>query len=463
MSIPGAANPLLLATAAAGGYSISRSVRFNSSDSAYLSRTPASAGNRKTWTWAGWVKLSALSGFNGIFAVGSNNSVLMHGPNAELQYYEHNGSTETSKLVTTQVFRDPSAWYHIVFAVDTTQATASNRYKLYVNGAQITAFSTAIYPAQNYDTYVNSTIEHYIGYAAFSGRFFSAYLADIHFIDGQALTPSSFAETNATTGQWVPKAYSGSYGTNGFQLKFADNSAATATTLGKDTSGNGNNWTPNNLSVTAGAGNDSLVDTPTSYGTDTGTGGEVRGNYATLNPLAKGSAATISDGNLKHECGSGGAPQVFASIGMSYGEGNFYCEYTQTVATGNGNMLGLSKQGTSVSNSYLGQDANGWGYYGFDGSKYNNNSSSSYGASWGANDVIGIAYKGSTGELFFYKNGVAQNSGTAAFSGLTSGPYFFTAGNASGGTGYFNFGQRPFAYTAPSGFKALNTANLPPQ
>jgi hypothetical protein len=272
------------------GYQISRSLRFNSADSAYLSRTPASAGNRKTWTWSGWVKRSKINATSFIFTSRPSAGAAFFlyfdqgtGDNA-LRITENGGGS--SDLITTQLFRDVSAWYHIVVAWDTTQATASNRVKIYVNGVQVTAFATSTYPTLNADSEINNTSIHSIGsqqtYAA--GNYFDGYLADINFIDGQALTPSSFGEINADTGVWSPIAYAGSYGTNGFYLNFSDNSTIDA--LGTDFSGNGNTWDDNGFSVTAGAGNDSLVDSPTRFGTDTGLGGEVRGNYATLNPLA---------------------------------------------------------------------------------------------------------------------------------------------------------------------------------
>ena len=255
--IPGSANPLLLATAAAGGYSISRSVRFNSSDSAYLSRTPASAGNRKTWTWAGWVKRSDLSAsFRQLFTAADNNYAQNGFDDlGRLRHYPLNNGN--AAIRTVALFRDPSAWYHIVFYTDTTNATASDRLRIYVNGVRQDV--TGTFPSQNLDLSFNQAIAHNIGRYHTGSEYFSGYLADIHFIDGQALDPTSFGEFSATTGVWMPKAYTGTYGTNGFRLNFADNSAATATTLGKDAAGS-NNWTPNNLSVTAGAGNDSLVD-----------------------------------------------------------------------------------------------------------------------------------------------------------------------------------------------------------
>ncbi len=281
---------------------VSRSLRFSSADSAFLSRTPASATNRRTWTWSAWVKRG--SGFGdrqNIFGASTSD----FNTDTHIELYEANQlrlvdyvSATNMELITTQVFRDPSAWYHFVVAVDTTQATASNRAKIYVNGSQVTAFTTATYPSQNYETQINNTISHGVGRAgAFNGQYFNGYMANVQFVDGQALDPTSFGEYNVNTGVWQPLQKNLTYGTNGFQLTFNDNTNTTATTLGADSSGNGNNWTPSNFSVTTGAGNDSMVDSPTSFGTDTGLGGEVRGNYATLNPIGGGSG-TITNGNL---------------------------------------------------------------------------------------------------------------------------------------------------------------------
>ena len=196
------------------------------------------------------------------------------------------------------MFRDPSAWYHIVAAVDTTQSTASDRVKIYVNGVQETSFGTEIYFDQNHDTYFNSTSPYPIMRIGLNGWGYggaNCYLAEFNAIDGLQLTPSSFAETNAITGQWVPIDTSGlTFGTNGFRLKFDDNSGTTATTLGKDSSGNGNNFTPNNFSVSAGAGNDSVPDTPTN-------------NFCTFNPLKVNASNPIvfTEGNLQHNGVSG--------------------------------------------------------------------------------------------------------------------------------------------------------------
>jgi hypothetical protein len=459
-------NSLLLGADAGGGagYQISRSLRFNSSDSAYLSRTPASAGNRKTWTWAGWVKLSALTGTNS-----SGGGTLFHcrngtGDDGITDFLINTDGTvvftggASTWLTTTQVLRDFSAWYHLVISVDTTAATASNRLRLYINGSQVTTFNVNVSPSQNFDLAINQAATHRIGGRPSFSQFFNGYLADIHFIDGQALTPSSFAETNATTGQWVPKAYTGSYGTNGFRLDFSDNSAATATTLGKDRAGS-NNWTPNNLSVTAGTGNDSLVDTPTSYGTDTGAGGEVRGNYCTVNPLQSVAAAVLSNGNLDGRVNSFSPQTMIGSIFQSTGK--WYAECTVTLSSdGLGHIIGIVGPDFKVAaGEYVGNNAASYSYK-YDGQKFNNASGVSYGSSYGLNDVIGIAMDLDGGTLTFYKNGVSQGQ---AYSGLT-GLKAFAASLGGDSPAYecvWNFGQRPFAYTAPSGFKALTTANLP--
>jgi hypothetical protein len=461
MSIPGSVNPLFLGAAAQaeGGYNIERSVRFNSSDSAFLSRTPASAGNRKTWTWAGWGKRSAFGAINNVFNTGAGVSLPVDGfvfqADNTLKYRSYDGSSEVINLVTTQVFRDPSAWFHIVFAIDTTQATSTNRVKIYINGSQVTAFSTATYGSQNYDTGVNATMEHRIGDYA-GDNYFNGYLADIHLIDGQALDPTSFGEFD-DNGIWQPKAYTGTYGTNGGQLKFEDNSTAAA--LGTDTSGNENDWTANNLSVTAGADNDSLVDVPTNGAqTDTGAGGEVRGNYCTGNWLNQSNFDILKDGNLHWRVDN--TRVVTGTIAMS--QDKWYWEAT---VDGIVNFIDIGIVGTSIvfsgeNNTSPGAYSSGY-IYRSNANKVNNNSSSSYGASFASGDTIGIAFDHGAGTLTFYKNGVSQGT---AFTGIPAGSYVPTAFGGSGGgnTGaFFNFGQRSFVYTAPSGFKALCTANLP--
>ena len=473
--IPGSANPLLLRSAAAAETGISRSLRFNSSDSAYLSRTPASAGNRKTWTWAGWVKRSNTDSDGAIIfssspSAGANTYICFAGSNSTgttadgISFFSVPLSVNVG---TAGVFRDFSAWFHLVVAVDTTQGTAANRVKIYINGTEATYGSTS-YPTSSQDLGINAAFSHTIGTtnSLDSWAYFNGYLADIYFIDGQALTPSSFTETDATTGQLVEKAYTGSYGTNGFHLDFADN--ASTTTIGYDAAGS-NDWTANNLSVTAGAGNDSLVDVPTNGAqTDTGVGGEVRGNYCTLNPNYSFSTHALSNGNLEVSRASGaGFRPVRSTIGASTGK--WYFEFTSTTANQFA-YAGIMDQQDPFNfvdgNVGIGDSAISYGCYFYSGNKRNNNSETSYGSAFASGDVMGVAVDLDNGKIWFSKNGTWFASGdpvagtNAAYTGL-SGTKIPAVSAYDTNKIICNFGQRSWAYAAPSGFKALNTANLP--
>ena len=337
--IPGSANPLLLASAAGaagGGYQIERSLRFNSADSAYLSRTPSSAGNRKTWTWAGWVKRCRLSGVQTIFSATNDNYV----NNYIRVSFTNGGSLEmrsTSGLYkeTSAVLEDPSAWYHIIIAVDTTNVDSEDRARVYINGGRITSWSVNSVPPLDSTPLVNAgNIPHYhncssVAPSTYGTELGDLYLADVHFIDGQALDPTSFGEFD-TNGIWQPIEYTGTYGTNGFHLPFSNNSTAAA--LGTDASPQGNTWAVNNISVAAGANNDSLVDSPTNYGTDAGAGAEVRGNYCTWGAVFPG-VSGLSNGNLE---ASVSASNAFGTISVT--SGKWYWEVV----------------GTSLSDPYVG-------------------------------------------------------------------------------------------------------------
>jgi hypothetical protein len=444
-----------------GGYQISRSLRFNSADSAYLNRTPASAGSRTTWTWSAWVKRSTLGAYNFLFNAVSGNSEteIIFTNNDTLQFLVYNSGATAGDLNTTQVFRDVSAWYHICVAYDSTNATSGERMRMYVNGSRVTVFSSQTYPAQNTQGLVNSTISHTLGTYTPTQFFFNGYMTEVNFIDGQALTPSSFGETNAQTGVWQPKAYSGSYGTNGFYLNFSDNSNTTAATLGKDYSGNGNNWTPNNFSVTAGAGNDSFVDSPTSYGTDTGVGGTVRGNYATFNPIATPSYDVVSNGSLYVNRTSGGASgngSTLATMGVS--SGKWYWEIYVNSNSGLAGSIGVGIVQSDF-NYVLGWVGEGstTGYYG-SGSIYGTGAQSA--TAYTTGDTIGVALDMDARTVNFYKNNVSAASTITGLTGAIIVPAVCIYDNVTASF-IANFGQRPFAYTAPSGYKALCTQNLP--
>jgi hypothetical protein len=473
MGVPGSANLLLLG--GEQGYKISRSLRFNSADSAYLNRTPASAGDRKTWTFSFWIKRTTLGTEQDILDVLSGSA---GNPRGYIRFtasdtfdvqFNSSGSSWDTIVTTTAVFRDVSSWYHFIVVLDATQGTASNRLKVYVNGSQITAFSSSTYPA-NTNQPINNNVEHRIGYAYNGVAAINGYLTEINFINGQALTPSSFGETDTITGVWKPKKYAGTYGTNGFYLNFSDNSGTTSTTLGKDSSGNSNNWTPNNFSVTAGAGNDSMIDTPTPYAD----GGNGRGNYCTWNAaLGVGESAETAN---RRVCSNGSLDVTLAPWDSNRMTGTFemrsgkwYWEIVETSTAQQYDKLGITNQqyggrlGYSFTPSNLKIYAyeNGQGKYSF---VSGTTSRSSYGGNaFSQNDVIGVAFDADAGDLTFYKNGTSQG---AAFTGLTSvtGSWFPMVGQDTGSftsTWTANFGQRPFAYTPPSGFVALNTQNLP--
>jgi hypothetical protein len=445
-------NTLLLAAEEEGGYRIDRSLRFRSSASAYLNRTPGTASNRQIFTFSGWVKRGALGLTQRIMDV--NNATA--DPRGNIGFtssdtfeviFNSTGSSFDVVLTTSQVFRDPSAWYHIIVSIDTTQATASNRVKVYVNGAQITSFGTATYPSQNTSLPFNNTFAHNIGRATNGSAYLDGYLTEINFVDGQALTPSSFGEYNEDTGVWQPKKYAGTYGTNGFYLNFKDN--ASTTTLGDDLSGNGNDWTTNNFSLTAGATYDSMIDTPTPYAD----GGNGRGNFCVLNPLDKGANSVVASGNLDISSNNGTRQGIKGTFGVSTGK--WYFEFTKNSAASA--SVGVASAATAfAADSNVGSSATSWGYL-TTGDKLNNNSSSAYGATWTTNDVIGVAFDMDAGTITFYKNNSSQGQ---AFSGL-SGTVFPMGYNGSATVDNFNFGQQPFAYTPPTGFKALNTQNLP--
>jgi|694.fasta_scaffold15023_14 hypothetical protein len=438
-------------------YRIERSLRFNSGDSTRLYWNDTVGGTTTYFTYSFWIKRSLLTSTQVFISGGTSSSnfgQIGFDSSDKFFFYENVGGVIQSNISTSAVFRDPSSWYHIVLIYDSREATSTNRIKVYVNGVLQTISGT--FPGLNLGSFLAYISHKYIGTQGYgaspTGSYFSGYLAEINYINAQTLAPTSFGETDPITGRWKAKAYAGAYGASDFYLNFADNSGTTATTLGKDSSGKGNNWTPTNFSITAGATNDSLVDSPTNYGSDTGVGGEVRGNYATLNPIST-IRGTIIDGNLRTNGGDRGS---IATIGMS--SGKWFCEmYVTTV--GAESTLGVS-QGLNILNTYVGSTSDSWGYRS-NGPKYNNAISATYGSSYTSGDKIGCAFDADNGILEFYKNGVSQGT---AYTGLTSGPYYFATSGRSATSANdvtINFGQQAWAHTPPSGFKALCTQNLP--
>ena len=443
MTSIGSPSPFFLAGKKA--YEVKRSLRFNAADSAYLRRDTA-AGNRRKLTISLWVKRAKLTSQQILVNTGDDG-----GNQAGLQFLSgdtinfYTGPATGSgnpyyQLVTTAVFRDPGAWYHIVAVYDTENSTQADRTRLYVNGERLTSFGTEQQPPQDFDTFWNQNgkgIALGIYEPNNSSLPLGGYMAEVNFIDGSALDQSYFGETDALTGQWNPKKYTGSYGTNGFYLNFLTN------TLGTDRSGNGNDFTPNNFSVAAGVGNDSLEDTPTN-------------NFCTLNLLSNGTGAIPNNGNLDFATTGGATGTMTTTIPLR--SGKWYCETTITFGSNN-SAIGIRHVDETRASQTLGSNGDDYAYRG-NGRKFNNNSKTSYGDSYTTNDVIGIKLDLDNGTIEFFKNNTSQG---VAFSGIT-GTYVFAIGDdnvSSAFHGSFNFGQRAFSYTPPTGFKAVNTKNLP--
>lgn len=437
---------MLVVGAGQNQYNLYNSLRFRANASAYLNRTPASAGNRTTWTWSAWVKRGSLSVQQAVFfagnvGTGSNYTNITFNSDNTLTFENVVSAVGAPTLITTQVFRDPSAWYHIVAVYDSTQATSSNRAKLYINGTQVTAFGTATYPSLNQTSFVNSTEAHLIGASRGPANYFDGYLAEVNFIDGQALPPTAFATLNPATGVGTPLKYAGTYGTNGFYLPFSDTSALTTSSnvgLGKDFSGNGNYWATNNISITAGTTYDAMTDVPTNTSPTVG-------NYCTLNPLYN-STSTISNANLRVATTLGTGGLVIGTIG-GLTSGKYYWEATidsQTFNPSNTTAVGIVRTLYSRSTDYL-ETINGDVFFG--------NTASN-------GDIYGVAADFDSGSITFYKNNtsVSTQSFTANLGWF---PGFSDEHGNQTVTLSVNFGQRPFAYTPPSGYNRLNTFNLP--
>ena len=444
-------------------YEVANSCRFNAGDSPKLVKAQTTASNRDKWTWSCWFKLADSSSDRHLFAVGDpsgNHSVLYMSSTGIIRFYED--PSALCIFYASQFFRDPSAWYHFMLVYDSTESTDTNRLKMYVNGVQVTAFSSTTYPALNRDSNMGESGEDFrIGCnLAGSGAYWSGYMAEVVFCDGQAYTASDFGEFDEDSPTiWKPKDVSGlTFGNNGFYLDFEDSS-----NLGNDANG-GTDFTETNLAAT-----DQATDTPTN-------------NFCTMNPLENYyNQSTFSEGNLQVAVGSSQYSYNLSTIGVS--SGKWYCEMkcTSVGSATNDIAFGISSTQPVSSTQVIGYHPNDVAYRG-SGDKKINNSDTSYGDTFSTNDIISIALNLDDNEVKFYKNGTVQNSGTAisitapASTGL--GNYFFTIGyinTAATATFQTNFGNPPYAnsssvadengygafeYAPPSGFLALCTKNL---
>ena len=470
-------NNALLGSSGSGAdaYQIARSLRFNSGDSAYLSRSPSSAGNSQTFTLSWWMKRCNIGSSNArIFgrATGTNQFSIMHESTGKFYcYFNLTSPTDTSELTFDIKLKDPSAWYHYVMAFDTTQATDSDRIKFWLNGVlQNSNMSVSNWPSQNASFKWNENLgglNYFIG--GISSFYTNTYLTEIYNIDGQALQASDFGEYDSSD-VWVPKEYGGTFGTNGFYLNFSDDTSTT--TIAEDQSGQGNDWTANNISV-SGTGTDSMLDSPTlGSQSDTGAGGEVSGNYATFNPLVNENSVTFSDGNLT----------VSASIDNNTTgtivipeDVKIYFEFTVDQRGGGGAqspIVGVCLPTLNLTQNADSQTSTVWAYAST-GNKIGGGSGyTAHGDSLSANDVLGVAVDRANGRIWFSKNGTWQNSSdptdgsdsNAAFTNVpTTGTilFFYGNNNTTPGNGTLNCGQREFNTNAPTGYKVLNTTNIP--
>ena len=454
-------------------YEVANSLRFEDGSSDTLSRTPSSSGNRKTWTFSAWIKRSELGRIQNFFSAGTNNQnyTRIQFNSDDTIYIAHvDSASTTTEKSTTQKFRDVSSWMHVVWHIDTTQSTASNREKFYINGVQVTDFSTNTIPAEDYQSTMNEDVAHYIGTQLGSYEKCSCYFAEVVFIDGQALTPTSFGEFDSDSPNiWKPINVSGlTFGTNGFYLEFKQSGTSqNSSGLGADTSGNDHHFAVSNLTAT-----DQSTDTCTN-------------NFAVLNRLAwtTGTGLTFSEGNLKVANSVSDWRPVISTIPVTTGK--WYCEIKCT-AIGSGAQYGVTPitdyndPGNLAFN--IGDQARTFVYIN-DGNKENNGSAASYGDTYTTNDIIGIAIDLTNNYIYFSKNGTFQasgdptsgSSGTNAAYALTDGYYYGFTFATNAGTGEINFGSPPYAissgntdgngygnfeYSVPSGYYSLCTKNL---
>ena len=460
---------------ALGSAKLERSLRFNRTDSAYITRTVGTTGNRRTWTVSFWMKFCEPTAINNQ-RIWSNESGDGNGDILKIELYggtdqarqigfiDNNHAGSGIRFTTDRGFRDNS-WYHIMMAVDTTQATNTNRVKIYVNGDQLSNWLSGSEhnhpPDQNYDTCVNLSGEvnswgRSFSFGSSTANYFDGYLTEINFIDGQQLSPTDVGFTDPVTGIWMPKRYEGTYGTNGYRLDFSDNTSTT--TLGIDKSPNGNDFTLNNFSVAAGKNNDSLEDIPTN-------------NFCTMNPLiANGTeiAGTHSNGLLTWKSDNNYATTQ-ATFPVTTGRWYWECEMESQYV----NIAGITRGTGAAENTFIGYDTNGklfgFGYYYNDGTvkgttdglgtTSNNNLATSQ--TTAANgDILGIASDIANGYLIFYKNGTHIYTITGINNTFDWFPSFSAYGTSA--TWHVNYGQRPFTYTPPAGHKSLCSRNLVP-
>jgi len=461
----------------ATGYDIDNSCKFEIDNSESIVTTNQAAGNQKTWTWSGWLKRTELDGTQAFFGAGSTYIRFVSGDTLNVQQ-------SGSSLTTNQVFRDTSAWYHVVWILDTTQSTEADRSRIYINGSQITSFSSATYPSQNADLDVgglgSSSNWLQLGRWYAGGRRYSGYIAEVHYLNGTVAEPTEFGEYDEDSGIWIPKKYTGGgYGTQGYYYKF-DNSS----NLGEDSSGEGHDANSlNNIS----AANQAL-DSPTN-------------NFAIISNAMRDnnelSYSTVSDGGSRFRTTSEKWVTSVSSIGVT--KGKWYAEFN-VIGSRPNNWWGIASMeqlnnnsGYSSAGSRLGESGKNWsiGYYQANG-KLDEQQNSGYTTTsgWGSvvsqNAIVGVALDMDNHKLYMSVNNTYQNSGNPV-TGANAITFDDTETVAIANTGYslgsgndtitgYNFGgyrtgglpdnatdengYGAFRYAPPSGYYALCTKNL---
>jgi len=437
----------------------------------YLTRSKSSPTSDKKGTISFWIKRSDTTSEQATFVSGggSIDSNIFFDTSSKLNVYDYQSGAYQFRYVTSRVFRDPNAWYHIVVRIDTTDGTAGDRVKIYVNGVQETAFDTSTNPSQNLTPlFFTNTYAFWIGSYRGSSGYTNGLYTHFHYTDGYAYDASTFGETDSTSGVWKPKtAPSVTYGTNGFFLKF-ENSGA----MGTDSSGNSNTFTVSGTLT-------QILDTPSN-------------NFATLNPLHKGNTLTgftFANGNNTITFGSTSYPYTFSTQALS--SGKWYAEFKVT-ANPNDVTIGISNGEKST---YLSHSQYDYSYVGSNGNIQSNQAASpaGYGSALSNNDILGVAMDLDNNKLYFSINGTFQNSGVptsgstgtgaksiTAPSSTTNGVYHFAVGDFNSaassvqcnfGNGYFGTtavasanadanGHGKMEYAVPSGYYTLNTKNI---
>ena len=461
------------------GYEVENSLRFDDGSSAFLSKTFSGDGtSHDIGTVSFWIKRCELSAEQGIFTAGSSNRHFIRFESNN--QFTFRAVTDSFQLTTNEIFRETSGWYHFVIAYDTTQGTASNRVKIYVNGVQLTSFATADYPDQNLDIKLGAAEANHIGNdAEQTNPYYDGYMAEFVYIDGQQLAPTSFGEFDEDSPNiWKPIDVSGlTFGTNGFYLEFKQTgTSANSSGMGADTSGNDNHFGTSGLAST-----DVTEDTCTN-------------NFAVINNLNvnAGGVPTFAEGNLDVTVNGATGTQWGGASTLGVTTGKWYAECKVKVVDSAIVGVDAATQKNAMDDVYPGQQNEGVGILLSSGNKYIDDSGTTHGAAFSTNDILMIALDLDNNDVYFGKNGQwfdgsgnadeanpnsAINLEGADHSSAFDGAYFFAWGDGGGSSAarvQWNFGNPPFAissgntdglygnfeYAPPSGYYALCTKRL---